>query len=480
MNEASPQKNPSIGRGVWQSFMMFTVIIIAILWVTQSLLLTSYYKDMKERQILKATRQVESLLAGSTSDDTTELTDQVNHIASDNNVSIVISYPNGLMLVNADNLGRSNILFSNEFSTLIGNFLRSAQAGTLEDYFENLINPITQAESILVVRPVTLPTGEAGILFLAGSIEPVWATQDILRNQLVYITIIFLGLSAIIALFLSRRISRPITGITESAKKLAMGDYTPNFEGGVFQEVNDLADTLNGVAVELGRVESLRRELVANVSHDLRTPLTMIKAYAEMIRDITGDKPEKRGAQLGIIVDEADRLGRLVNDLVAISREETSGEDLEITDYDIVPDLIQLGDRFRMSYPDYQLSVGTGQSCVVAADRDRINQVLYNLASNAVSYTGDDKFVQINQTVHNGKARIEVLDSGPGIPSDEVSLIWQRYYRSSFHKMAKAGTGLGLSIVKEVMDAHGSGYGVTNRPEGGSRFWIEIPLADHA
>ncbi len=450
--------------------MLLTVMILGLLWLMQTVFFGSYYKAMKRRQILAATRQVSDVL-----DSPTRL-ETIYTIATDNDLTIVLSRPDGRMLIEAENMVRGNVLKSAALESRVSYYLQRARAGTLTEHTETLPHPYMASESLFVVRAVSMG-GAPAVLFIYGSIEPTWATADILSSQLLYITGVLLVLAGLIALVLSRRISQPIVRLTASAQQLATGDYASTFEGGTFAEIDELADTLNGAAVELGRVEALRRELVANVSHDLRTPLTMIKAYAEMIRDLTGDNAQKREEQLGIIISEADRLGRLVSDLVAISREEILGADLERRAYDLAEALRQLAERFSMSYPDYRFEVEAQGPCMVWADPDRIDQALYNLVTNAVTYTGEDGLVEIKLRRMVGAARVEVLDSGPGVPKEEMPLIWQRYYRSSFHKTAKAGTGLGLSIVREIMSAHGAGFGVTARKQGGSCFWIELPLA---
>ena len=149
---------------------------------------------------------------------------------------------------------------------------------------------------------------------------PVSSTIQILTNQLVYVTFIALALACLISFYLSVRITRPIRKISNSAERLAGGEYGIVFKGGHYTEINNLADTLTRASIELEKSDMMQKDLIANVSHDLRTPLTMIKSYAEMIKDISGNNPEKREAHLNVIIEETDRLNTLVGDLLTISR----------------------------------------------------------------------------------------------------------------------------------------------------------------
>jgi signal transduction histidine kinase len=248
--------------------------------------------------------------------------------------------------------------------------------------------------------------------------------------------------------------------MSRSAKRLAKGDYGAHFEGGGYREAEELADALNYAAEELQKNDSLQKELVANISHDLRTPLTMIKGYSEVMRDI----PEENTPEnVQIIIDEAERLTELVNDMLDLSKIRAGTRKPELEMFDLTESVrAVLGryEKFTESQSFVVLFEG-GENVSVMADRTMILQVVYNLVNNALNYTGEDKTVRITQSVKNGKVRISVTDSGEGIAKEDIPYIWDRYYKvDKVHKRAVVGTGLGLSIVKGILESHGATYGV--------------------
>lgn len=290
------------------------------------------------------------------------------------------------------------------------------------------------------------------------------------------ITAILILFAFVISLFMARRIARPIDKITKSAEKLAKGDFNTHFDGRGYLEVRKLADTLTYAEKELMRVDTMQRDLIANVSHDLRTPLTMLKAYAEMIRDLSGDNPTKRNEHLGIIINETDRLSAMVNDILDLSKLESGRQKLSLSEFEIKDKLTAIIGRFKgiSDQMGYHIHFTPDEERVVYCDIVKIEQVIYNLINNAINYTGDDKQVYIRQINEPDGVLIEVEDTGDGIEEDKIKLIFDKYYRSENHKREVVGTGLGLSIVKAVLKLHGYDYGVRSVIGKGSTFWFKI------
>lgn len=226
------------------------------------------------------------------------------------------------------------------------------------------------------------------------------------------------------------------------------------------------------------KTDNLRRELLSNVSHDLRTPLTIIRGYAEMVRDLTGDDKEKREAQLNVIIKEADRLTALVNDLLALSKIQNQVEPPAMTTFDLVATTRRaLGSFELLSLRDgYTIDIDLARAAPVYGDEKQLEQVIYNLVGNAINYTGEDKRILVRVTVEGDKVRFAVTDTGEGLDEETRAHIWQRYYRASEHKRSVVGTGLGLSIVQSVLERHGADYGVNSQKGHGSTFWFMLPL----
>ena len=250
------------------------------------------------------------------------------------------------------------------------------------------------------------------------------------------------------------------------------------FEGDSYREIAQLSETLNQAAVELAKAEGLQRELIANVSHDLRTPLTMITAYSEIMRDLPGENSPEN---VQVIIDEAKRLTSLVNDLLDVSKLQAGVMELNLKEYDLTASIESVLARYSkfLEQNGYTVDFEYDRNILVVADEDKMYQVIYNLVNNAINYTGEDKKIIVRQRVAGSIARIEVIDTGEGIAPEELTNVWERYYKvDKNHKRAVMGTGLGLSIVKNVLKLHGLSYGVNSEVGKGTCFWFEISVKE--
>lgn len=257
---------------------------------------------------------------------------------------------------------------------------------------------------------------------------------------------------------------------------MARGNYEVSFNGRGYREITELSDTLNVTAQALGRVDRLRKDLVANVSHDLRTPLTMIIGYGEVMRDIPGENTPEN---IQIIVDEAQRLSLLVDDLLNLSQVEAGVRRMEKSRFNLTEEIRKTLSRYQklVEQQGYTVAFKAEGDAWVYADQVKIGHVVYNLINNAISFTGEEKKVTVCQNITASQVRIDVIDYGVGIPPEEMDSIWNRYYsKKTPHRRAVIGTGLGLSIVKEVLQLHNAAFGVDSKPEKGSDFWFILPL----
>lgn len=314
------------------------------------------------------------------------------------------------------------------------------------------------------------------LIVQSTELSPMRAMTNTLRDQTLWSGLILALLALLMAYMMSRLITKPFIKMNEAAKQLAAGKYDVNFSGSGYREINELADTLNYASRELAKTDQLQKELISNISHDLRTPLTMIKGYSEVMRDIPGENTPEN---IQVIIDETSRLSELVSDMLDISRIQagTRIPDFQVFSVtDTIRDTLFRYERLRMQ-DGYRIEFMADQDVAVMADRGMILQVVYNLINNAINYTGEDKFVSVTQTVDGDTVRISVKDTGEGIPEEQLSMIWDRYYRvDKVHKRATVGTGLGLSIVKGILEIHNAPYGVDSKESEGSVFWFELKI----
>lgn len=341
----------------------------------------------------------------------------------------------------------------------------------VEDPNETLMETVS-TDRLVMARVIGEDTKY--FVLLDCAIAPVAPIASTLRRQLAVVTLIMVATAVVIGYAISRIVAAPMSSLNNKAKQLVKGDYTVDYTVEGYREVVELSETLNTAAEELGRIDRLQKELIGNVSHDLRTPLTMIVGYSEMMRDVPS---EVTAENLQVIVDEAKRLNGLVTDLLEISRYQAGS----VASNPVLFDLTQAIEETVNSYRHLKAAEGyrfvwhAGAPSQVYADRDHILRALCNLINNAINFAGEDKVVEIR--LHSGSTavRVEVVDHGPGISEEELGSIWTRYYRSDRTKGRRIGTGLGLSIVSHIMEENYATYGVESALGVGSCFWFELP-----
>ena len=479
MKPKEERRAPGVQWKVFGGFAVFTAVILVLLWVFQVVFLDTFYKAIKVNEIKTAAQDVCGRI------DSASLQDELQRIALNNQICIIICDGQGSRLYSENAVPNCIIHRLNSWDLAMVYTLTAQNGGS---YFERFPQDVRQTilltgggetitfaeespEVMIYAQLVTRADGKQLLVLLNSMISPVGATVETLRIQLLTVTAIMLLLGLLLAFVLARKIGRPIESLNSAAKALASGDYGVTFEGEGYREVHELSDTLNYAARELSKTEQLQRDLVANISHDLRTPLTLITGYAEVMRDLPGENTPEN---VQIIIDEATRLSTLVNDVLDLSKLQAGVVPMERSVFNLTESVRSILTRYS-KLTDYHIVFYAGDDVFVDADELKISQVVYNLVNNALTYTGPDKSVTLRQSVDEGKVRISVSDTGEGIPQEKLDDIWERYYKvDKEHKRAQVGTGLGLAIVKMILDMHGGEYGVRSQEGVGSTFWFEL------
>ncbi|MDE5583952.1 MAG: HAMP domain-containing histidine kinase [Ruminococcus sp.] len=444
------------------------------MWIFQIFFLETFYEKTKTKSIAENAEYIVSAYEEEyTNGRKTEFIEKYSETAVKNDVCVEILDRYGRSIYSKDVLGDC-LVHGRGNSTYL--FLDKIRASGKSQLLYKVQNPSSHNNMLICICTLGKNGRTDGYLLINSELAPVGSTVSIIKRQLVMITVILILMGAVISVFLANKISEPIDRITKSAENMARGDLNTEFDGRGYLEAQQLADTLMYAEKEISRVDTMQRDLIANVSHDLRTPLTMLKAYAEMIRDLSGDNPKKRNEHLEIIINETDRLSAMVNDILDLSKLESGRQKLNPSEFEISSKLHEIIGRFdgiseKMGYnihftPDIEKNV--------CCDVVKIEQVIYNLINNAINYTGDDKQVFVRQINQEDGVLIEVEDTGDGIEESKIKLIFDKYYRSENHKREVVGTGLGLSIVKAVLKLHGYDYGVRSTLGKGSVFWFRI------
>lgn len=456
MNSKSRKQSFSVKTTL--TITLFSIFILLLLYLFQNLYLNYYYEVYKIDEVEK--------IANELSEGIDDLGNFFLKVSSETDVCIEYLTPNGKVLYNENMKG---CILKNP-STKTINLMDRMYRGEEEKLFFKITNPIYNTKSFLYGMRI----GE-NYVYINNQLESLDATNKVLKKQVIYLLLVVSVLSVVIAYFVSHSITKPIFEITKKAKKMGKGDLTVKFEPSDISEINELSETLNYAMTEMIKTDDYRRDLMANVGHDLKTPLTLIKSYAEMVRDITYKDEKKRNEHLNVIINESDRLNELVNDIISLSKLEANAESLKIEKYDLVREIKGIIQKFEILEltENYNFIYTGPDKAIVEADKSKINQVIYNLINNAVNYTGDDSTVYINVSKVKAGYQVEIIDTGKGIDEETIKHVWNRYYKTEKkHKRNKVGTGLGLSIVREILEAHDFTYGVKSNIGKGTNFYF--------
>ena len=456
------KEKKSISLNILTYFILFAVCILIFLWIFQILFLNTFYKISRTKQLnLALTTLVQNY-------DSTNYRQTFDEISINNDVCVEIVENNVIeyssRAVDKKCMNRSNIGLLEFQTKFIKERLISKKA--------EIINPNFNNKTLVVGQKIDDDT----YIFVNTSLVPLDDSIKMLKSQFIYVSVITLLMGAIISFFISKKLSIPIININNKAKLLGQKKYDNKFEESNILELYELSNTLDEAQKELSKTDELRRELMANVSHDLKTPLTLIRSYAEAARDLHSDKVDKREDDLNVIVGETERLTLLVNDILELSKLESNVINIEFEKFDLKQMINSLINKFDILKNDgFKFVINCDDNIIVNSDRKKLEQVVYNLVNNAINYTGEDKTVIINAIKKDDVIRVEVIDSGEGIPKEKIKLIWDKYYKvDKTHKRNKYGTGIGLSIVKTTLVNLGYNYGVKSEIGKGTTFFFEI------
>lgn len=460
----------------------------ALIWICQVALLFSFSQNYRRGQVRTAARMLIKNI------DHEDLDNLADRISAENEICMMLLDAEGTEILSIDHV-RFCVLHhlkrpelkrlidlappdGSEYDEMMNVFpFRNEEYRS--DEFEGDVpeEDPQRSRSLMHVQRVFFENGAWGTLLINAQITPTRTVMNLIRRQLIYIIFLILIASVIIGSIMAHNVTLPLIETNQAARALSRGAYSRPPHSGGYREIAELNDTLVQAADDLHRVEALQRELIGNISHDLRTPLTMIQGYAETMRDI----PEEMNPEnMQIIIDETNRLASLVNEVLEFSKLRSGTMKIEKRDFDLTATISAIRDRVAaMTEKDGYTIVMQGDGpCMVRGDSARIEQVIYNLLGNALTYTGEDKEVTIRQEERGGVVRVSITDTGKGISRTELPYVWDRYYRTKeSHRRAVIGSGLGLNICRGILENHGAAFGVDSVPGAGSTFWFELPKA---
>ncbi len=471
---------------LWGALTIVTLLTVLLFGITQSVALGQTYKDETSRLLMergaRINRAIKERMPAPFEDNYDAY---VRYLAQTNDVQVYVLTEEGEVVFplesNSDSIYPA---YGEEYDftqKIIRHkqLLKEAGADSGNEKF------VVYESGDGFVYGTVLPShagSEQTYLYVYKSLEIMKTVISDLRIRTVTMALFVFTVAFAVSIGVSGYLTKPINELTEKARRFARGDFEVDFQGAEYgAEMMQLADSLNFARDEISKADKLQKELIANVSHDFKTPLTMIKAYASMIQEISGDIPEKREKHAQVIIDESDRLTSLVNDLLDLSKMQSGIQEVKHNLFDLsayIDDVLERFDYLK-EQRGYVFELDVEEGLYTVADELKIGQVLYNLIGNAVNYTGEDKRVKILLKREENCIRFAVTDTGKGIKKEELPTIWDRYYRSSeVHKRPVRGTGLGLSIVKAILEKHGFVFGVDSVLGKGSTFYVLFPLEE--
>ncbi len=468
-------------------FMLFTAVIFTVLWLLQTVFLQSFYNGMIIRNTISAAGKVTSF---SLDGDSGELLDELSR---DNSLLVYVTDTEGNILYSADEYKKGHNGYNEDgeqHKSKGGKGHRHYRE--LPDNFDEFLESLSSSDS----GEAELKTeqmyfygkyidfgDDKAILYLGTNLNAVGSTARIIRIQLLIVTFLSVAVGFVLALFISKSFSRPISQLNEKAHTLGERIGDTEYHKGFCAELDELNETLDKTDGKLKQSKEFQNELLANVSHDLRTPLTMIKGYAEMIRDISHEDEQQCAEDVAVIVREADRLTALVGEILEYSELQMKDSEDILTDCDLSGIVGSVTDSFEslFSKDGYIFERSIAENIRVCGNGSRLTRAVYNLIDNALRHTGADKWIGVTLRSENGRAVIEISDHGEGIAPDELERIWDKYYtnRQRYGGISKADTGvsgLGLAIVKQTVSQHGGVCSAVSEVGKGSTFRIELKL----
>ena len=472
------KKLTSLKWEIGKYLIIFCILTASIVFLFQIVLLQPMYEANKIKSIETVGSFVEKFIEDE------RLDEFVDYMQSQSDTCIMVyqSSSSGGM---QGSIGNRGCMISSITNSERAKFVTKAIGSKNHSYLARVTNNSSdfgvdgdQGDNFdtIVYTKIVNAADYSSIIMVSGNITPLNATTETLASQMRYIALFMIVAVAILTLLMYRHIAKPIIGITSNAKQLPQGKYTVDPKTNRYKEAADLNNTLVQAANDIQKADKAKRDLISNVSHDLRTPLTMIGGYGEMMIDLPEEKTDEN---IQVIVDETKRLNALVNDLLDMSRLQDGRIVLHKEVFDISALLktqLQKYDVYRMQ-EGYTIESELLDTIYVNADKKRIEQVINNFLNNAVNYGGEAKHIIVREIKKENTVRIEVQDFGEGIDSKDLDNIWDRYYKvDKEHVRVANGSGIGLNIVKQLLELHGVPYGVKSSKGKGSTFYFEMPI----
>lgn len=453
-----------------------TSILFIIIFVVFTKVINIYYDEHLKQDLIKQGYLIaENYLTASTQldfENTFKMVNKYNETRS--------------FLVNKDCLVLFDSNPGNDKSSLKGqtldhNHVRSALNGEITKEICNT-DKLFDYYVITVAVPIIKDNEILGAIVITTPYPKIKKSINNIYNMTFTGLLIVLGLTFLSTYIFSKKITKRLEVFNITSKKIANGDFSSRinieYADGDF---GVLAQNMNYMARELGKLEDMRRDFLANTSHDFRSPLTSIKGFVQAILDGT-ISPANQDKYLNIVLDETERLTNLTNNILLLTKMEHSGIAPEKSNFDIHQVISKVFLQFDQQITDKNININIPndkKGLIVHGDLNQIQRVLHNIIDNAVKFCKEQGEIIVETNVIKDKAQISISDTGPGISEDNLKYIWTRFHKvDSSRGQHKRGIGLGLSIVREIIKAHGEMIDVSSQLGKGTTFTFTLALEE--
>lgn len=457
---------------LWRLIVLNIVIILVSSWIFQVVFLEKYYTYQRSKIMEGEIKKVSSMIK--------------NNISSNYVLDEIISFgsaANCLVIVTDEKFNvnyTSATIIKNDDSIIqeIINYLRTKPQPQTQQTVK-LFKTKFGIKFNSIVMDVSIDDGKKGHIIIQSFIGPIKETTTILKQQLIVVGVISLIIGSIIAYIFAKKFSKPILEINSSSKKIAEGDFDTEVSVKSKDEIAMLAQTINHMARQLKQTDNIKKEFIANISHELKTPISSIRAYGELLLDCDIAEKKEKDKYAEIIVMNSKKLTSMVEDILELSELQSGNYVLDLSSFCLITLIKDIMDEVQVVAAEKGVKIileTFNNNLFITAEKDKIHSVFCNVLQNAIRHSHLNGIVEIKITFTSPDIHISIIDNGEGIPEDKLPYIWERFYKADkSRKSGKSGAGLGMAIVKEIFELHHYSYGIESERNIGTRVWFTIP-----
>lgn len=485
-------KKHSLTRQITSIVSILVAGAILLCWVLNTTLLPRYYMHNKKHVLME---NYETISNASEQDklESDEFTVTFDNLCSNGNIMTLILQPDGKVL-------RSSV---NDLDALRGELwnvlLHTDDMEVLysNDQYQLLRKNDTRLDSEYLVLVGVLENGD--MILMRTAVESIRESAAISNRFLLFVGAAAIVSSLLVAFFTTRHITKPLQQLTDISKRMVDLDFNAKYESNRSNsyEVEELGNHINRLSENLERtiselkaanvelqddiekkiqIDEMRKEFLSNVSHELKTPLALIQGYAEGLQECINDDAESREFYCDVIIDEADKMNRMVKKLLTLNQLEFGNDQVVMERFDMTELVrgVANSTKILMEQKGIRLELDNLEEAWVWGDEFKVEEVITNYMSNAINHADGGKVIRVFYTRFEDKLRVSVFNTGQPIPEDDIDKIWVKFYKVDKARTREyGGSGIGLSIVKAIMDSFHQQCGVINH-EDGVEFWMEL------